>query len=71
MSPRQTIRNFLLINGIYYLSASLIWGVNTLFLLDAGLDFVEVFIANAAFTLGMAVFEIPTGVVGDTRGPRL
>ena len=34
---------------IYTLSASLIWGVNTLFLLDAGLDIFEVFVANAAF----------------------
>jgi MFS family permease len=49
----------------------LIWGVNTLFLLDAGLDILEVFIANAFFSVGMAVFEIPTGVLADTRGRRL
>jgi len=47
-----------------------IWGVNTLFLLDAGLDIFEVFVANAAFTAGMVLFEIPTGVVADTRGRR-
>ena len=56
--------------GLYTLSASLIWGVNTLFLLEAGLDILGVFIANAAFTASMALFEIPTGVVADTIGRR-
>ncbi len=48
-----------------------IWGVNTLFLLDAGLSFFEVFVANAAFSAGMVVFEIPTGVIADTLGRRV
>ena len=52
------------------LAAALIWGVNTLFLLDAGLDIFGVFIANAAFTAGNVVFELPTGVFADTRGRR-
>jgi len=59
-----------MIAGMYTLSAALIWGVNTLFLLDAGLDIFEVFLANAAFTAGMFVFEIPTGVLADTAGRR-
>jgi MFS family permease len=67
---RQVIRTYLLISGLYTLSASLIWGVNTLFLLQAGLNIFEVFVANAAYTAGMVVFEIPTGVVADTRGRR-
>src|ERR687886_615261 len=50
------------------LAASFIWGINTLFLLDAGLSNFEAFAANAAFTLGMVLFEIPTGVVADTVG---
>lgn len=70
MQSQQVIRNYLLIAGIYTLSASLIWGVNTLFLLDAGLDIAEVFIANAVFTAGMVLFEIPTGVLADTTGRR-
>ena len=65
------IRSYLTIVGLYTLSASLIWGVNTLFLLDAGLELFEVFIANAVFTGSMALFEIPTGVLADTRGRRL
>jgi MFS family permease len=59
------------IAGLFTLSAALIWGVNTLFLLDAGLDIFGVFVANAAFTAGMVVFEIPTGVIADTAGRRL
>lgn len=56
--------------GIYTLAASVIWGINTLFLLDAGLSIQEVFIANAAFSIGSVLFEIPTGVVADTIGRR-
>ena len=50
------------------LAASFIWGINTLFLLDAGLTNFEAFAANAFFTAGMVIFEIPTGVVADTVG---
>lgn len=52
------------------LAASLIWGINTLFLLDAGLSNFEAFLANAFFTAGMVLFEIPTGVIADTWGRR-
>jgi MFS family permease len=52
------------------LAASLIWGINTIFLLDAGLSNLEAFAANAFFTAGMMVFEVPTGVVADTVGRR-
>jgi MFS family permease len=53
------------------LAASFIWGINTLFLLDAGLSNLEAFAANAFFMAGMVVFEVPTGVVADTWGRRL
>ncbi len=52
------------------LAASFIWGINTLFLLDAGLSNFEAFTANAFFTAGMVIFEVPTGVVADTWGRR-
>jgi hypothetical protein len=58
-----------LIAGLFTVAAALIWGVNTLFLLDPGLDIFGVFVANSAFTAGMVVFELPTGVF-DTRGRR-
>jgi MFS family permease len=52
------------------LAASLIWGVNTIFLLDAGLSNFAAFTVNAFFTAGMVLFEVPTGIVADTRGRR-
>ena len=70
MTSHRVIASYFIIAGLYTLAAALIWGVNTLFLLDAGLDIFGVFIANAAFTAGSVVFEIPTGVLADTRGRR-
>lgn len=70
ITSEAILRTYYTIAGLYTLAASLIWGVNTLFLLDAGLDIFEVFVANAAFTAGMVLFEIPTGVLADTRGRR-
>lgn len=52
------------------LAASLIWGINTIFLLDAGLNNLQAFAANAFFTAGMVLFEVPTGVVADLKGRR-
>lgn len=71
MDYRRVVRTYLTITALFTLSASLIWGINTLFLLDAGLSIFEVFVANAAFTAAMALFEVPTGVVADTRGRRV
>jgi MFS family permease len=68
---RRILAGYFTLSGLYTLSAALIWGVNTLFLLDAGLSFFEVFIANAAFSAGMVLFEVPTGVVADTLGRRV
>ena len=53
------------------LAASFIWGINTIFLLDAGLSNLEAFAANAFFTVGMVIFEVPTGIVADTIGRRV
>lgn len=50
-SSRQIARTYYVIAGVYTLSASLIWGVNTIFLLRSGrLTLLEVFVANAIFT---------------------
>jgi MFS family permease len=68
---RRILAGYFTLAGLYTLSAALIWGVNTLFLLDAGLSFFEVFVANAAFSAGMVIFEVPTGVVADTLGRRV
>ncbi|MGH2736344.1 MAG: MFS transporter, partial [Actinomycetota bacterium] len=39
--------------------------------LDAGLSNAEAFAANAFFTAGMVLFEVPTGIVADTIGRRV
>ena len=72
MTPaaRSVQRTYLALTLLTTLAASFIWGVNTLFLLDAGLSNAEAFAANAFFAAGQVLFEIPTGVVADTRGRR-
>jgi MFS family permease len=70
-SSRRVQRVYLFLLLLHTLAASLIWGINTLFLLDAGLTRTEAFAANAFFTAGMVIFEVPTGVIADTRGRRL
>lgn len=67
---KRVQRTYLLLTLLSTLAASFIWGINTLFLLDAGLTNTEAFAANAFFTAGMVIFEIPTGVVADTWGRR-
>jgi MFS family permease len=68
---RRVQRVYLLLTLLSTLSASFIWGINTLFLLDAGLNNAEAFAANAFFTAGMVVFEIPTGALADIWGRRV
>jgi MFS family permease len=63
-------RTYLTLTLLTTFAQSFIWGVNTLFLLDAGLSNTEAFAANAFFAVGQVVFEVPTGVVADTRGRR-
>ena len=68
--PRTVQRVYLVLTLCNTLAASFIWGINTLFLLDAGLSATAAFAANALFTAGMVLFEVPTGVVADTWGRR-
>jgi MFS family permease len=67
---RDVERTYLVLTVLTTLASSFIWGINTIFLLDAGLDNAQAFAANAFFTVGQVLFEIPTGVVADTRGRR-
>jgi len=69
-TPGSIQRTYLLLLAGNTLAASLIWGINTIFLLDAGLSNLEAFAANAFFTAGMVLFEVPTGIVADTIGRR-
>ncbi|MBI3984670.1 MAG: MFS transporter [Candidatus Levybacteria bacterium] len=64
----QTIYLYLVLGNT--LATSFIWGINTIFLLDAGLSNFEAFLANAFYTLGFVIFEVPTGIIADTWGRR-
>jgi MFS family permease len=70
-TPRTIQRTYLVLLLGNTLAASLIWGINTIFLLDAGLSNLQAFAANAFFTAGMVLFEVPTGIVADTLGRRM
>ena len=67
---RRIVYTYLVLTLLSTFASSFIWGINTLFLLDAGLSVTQAFIANAFFTAGQVIFEIPTGVVADTTGRR-
>jgi MFS family permease len=69
-TSRTVRRTYYVLTAGYTLAASLIWGINTIFLLDAGLSNFEAFAANACFTAGMVLFEIPTGIIADRWGRR-
>ncbi|HKP71217.1 MAG TPA: MFS transporter [Pyrinomonadaceae bacterium] len=69
-AARRIVKTYISIQLLSTFASSFIWGINTLFLLDAGLTITEAFTANAFFTAGQVLFEIPTGVVADTRGRR-
>ena len=49
---RNVQRVYLFLLLLHTLAASFIWGINTLFLLDAGLSNAQAFAANAFFTAG-------------------
>jgi MFS family permease len=69
-SAKRIVKTYVSLTLLSTFASSFIWGINTLFLLDAGLTITEAFTANAFFTAGQVIFEIPTGVVADTRGRR-
>jgi MFS family permease len=70
-ASRAIQRIYLILLLLHTLAASFIWGINTLFLLDAGLTNAQAFAANAFFTVGLVLFEVPTGVIADTSGRRV
>lgn len=67
---RKVQNIYLLLTSLNTFGSSFIWGINTLFLLDAGLNVAQAFAANAFFTLGQVIFEVPTGIVADSKGRR-
>lgn len=70
-TSKSVVRTYILITLLSTLATSLIWGVDTLFLLDAGLSIAQVFLVNAFFMVGQLLFEVPTGIVADSKGRKL
>lgn len=69
---RQVIFGYLAVSLAFTLAASLIWAINTIFLLRlGGLSIFQVMVVNATFTASQVLFEVPTGVVADTIGRRI
>ncbi len=70
-TSRRVVIGYLGVQTIFTLASSLIWAINTIFLIrNGGLSLFEVMIVNSVFTVGQMVFEVPTGVVADTIGRR-
>ena len=67
----RVIRTYLTTSGLFTLATALIWGINTLFLLEAGLDIFEIMLVNSLYSVGQVLFEIPTGVIADTVGRKI
>ncbi len=68
--PKSIQRIYLYLVGSNTLAASFIWGINTIFLLDAGLSNFQAFAMNGLFTLGQVFFEVATGIIADLYGRR-
>lgn len=69
-SPHRIQIIYLVLLLLSTLATSMIWGIDTLFQLSAGLNNAQVFIVNAFFTVGQVIFEVPTGLVADIKGRR-
>ena len=66
----KILKTYVTLTLLSTFASSFIWGINTLFLLDAGLSITQAFAANAFFTVGEMLFEVPTGIIADTVGRR-
>lgn len=70
-TAHRILKTYIALTLLSTFASSFIWSINTLFLLDAGLGITQAFAANAFFTAGQVLFEIPTGIVADTLGRRV
>jgi MFS family permease len=68
-TPRRVIFTYISTNGLFTLAASLIWAINTIFLMQrGGLTIFQVMLLNTIYLIAQMIFEVPTGVVADTIG---
>jgi MFS family permease len=69
-TPRRVIAVYVTSTTLMTVSASIIWGVTTLYMMDSGLNILQVMLVNTIFAVSQVIFEVPTGVVADTIGRR-
>lgn len=65
---KKIIRTFTIYQVLFTVAGSLTFATYTIFLRAHGLSFFESSIINVFFMLGIMVFEIPTGMIGDYFG---
>ena len=70
-TSRRVITTYVTTGALFTLSTSLIWSINTLFLLSAGLSLPMVFVVNAIYTAAQMLCQVPTGVIADTLGRKV
>ena len=70
-TSRRVITTYVTTGALFTLSTSLIWSINTLFLLSAGLSLPMVFVVNASYTAAQMLCQVPTGVIADTLGRKV
>jgi MFS family permease len=70
-TPKRVVFAYVTTGALFTLAASMIWAINTVFLMQRGhLSLFEVMLVNTAFLVAQALCEVPTGVVADTIGRR-
>jgi MFS family permease len=68
-TPGRVVFAYVSTGGLFTLATSLIWAINTIFLLQRGhLTLFEVMLVNTAYLIAQMLCEVPTGVVADTIG---
>ena len=68
-TPGRVVFAYVSTGGLFTLATSLIWAINTIFLLQRGhLTLFEVMLVNTAFLIAQMLCEVPTGVIADTIG---
>jgi len=70
-TSRRVIATYVTTGALFTLSTSLIWSINTLFLLSAGLSLPMVFVVNASYTAAQMFCQVPTGVIADALGRKV
>ena len=64
----NNVRTYYTVEFLYMFSLSFMRATYVIFLLERGLDLLQVNLINGAFMVGVFIFEIPTGAFADILG---